>query len=195
MRVSTGGTTLAYFKRFRMERELPGRSLPPCELPLGYGLQKWRDDLLEAHAVTKSHCFRGELDGNVFPCLRDLEGCLRLMTDIRAKPGFLPGGTWLATYQRQRGAGIQYVGTVQAIIDPNGFGAVQNLGIVPQHRGLGLGAELMRRALLGFMQAGLKHCYLEVTAQNTGAIRLYERLGFRMGKILYKAVELDYVEA
>jgi ribosomal protein S18 acetylase RimI-like enzyme len=34
--------------------------------------------------------------------------------------------------------------------------------------------------------------YLEVTAQNDGAVKLYNRLGFRRTKTLFKAVELAY---
>jgi len=33
---------------------------------------------------------------------------------------------------------------------------------------------------------------LEVTAQNSGALRLYSRLGFKTVKTVYKAVELAY---
>jgi hypothetical protein len=39
---------------------------------------------------------------------------------------------------------------------------------------------------------GLARVYLEVTAQNDGAVRLYKRLGFRRTKTLFKAVELAY---
>ena len=35
----------------------------------------------------------------------------------------------------------------------------------------------------------LGRAFLEVTAQNDGAVRLYRRLGFRRRKTLYKAVE------
>jgi hypothetical protein len=44
--------------------------------------------------------------------------------------------------------------------------------------------------LRGFRQAGLRRAYLEVTAQNEGAIRLYRRLGFVKVRTVYKAVEI-----
>ena len=50
----------------------------------------------------------------------------------------------------------------------------------------------MYRALDGFRASGLKRATLEVTAQNSGAIRLYERLGFATVRTVYKAVELAY---
>jgi len=62
----------------------------------------------------------------------------------------------------------------------------------PTHRGLGLGTLLLHRALSGFRSAGLRRVYLEVTSQNSGAIRLYQRLGFRRVKTVYKAADVAY---
>ena len=81
---------------------------------------------------------------------------------------------------------------MQGIRDGNGLGAIQNLGIAPEHRNGGLGTILLFHALQGFRQAGIRRVYLEVTAQNDGAIRLYRRLGFVTVKTVYKAVEHVY---
>ena len=68
----------------------------------------------------------------------------------------------------------------------------ENLGITPPHRGKGLGSGLLRHALLGFREIGLRRAFLEVTAQNSGALRLYQRLGFRRVRTVYKAAEVAY---
>jgi len=47
----------------------------------------------------------------------------------------------------------------------------------PQREGLGY--ELMRRSLLAFSEAGCRKVSLTVTAANTEAVQLYERIGFR----------------
>src|SRR5207249_2150897 len=85
-------------------------------------------------------------------------------------------------------------GTVQGVCTAVGVGAIQNLGIVPEHRGRGLGTALLLRALHGFAEVGLKRAYLEVTASNQGAIRLYRWLGFRKTRTLYKAVDLQALD-
>ena len=54
---------------------------------------------------------------------------------------------------------------------------------------MGLGQALVRQALEGFYQAGLRRAYLEVTAENSSAVRLYRAVGFRRSKTLYKAVD------
>ena len=187
-----GGATLTYFKRFRMEIDLLGSELVQPILPLGYGLMRWDDSLLVAHAETKYRCFRGEIDANVFPCLSDVNGCLRLMNEIRAKPGFLPAATWLATYRPFRNSKLEFVGTVQGVRDASGVGALQNLGILPMHRDKALGSILLIRCLAGFQRSNVRRVFLEVTAQNAGAIKLYERIGFRRAKTVYKAVEVAF---
>jgi hypothetical protein len=53
---------------------------------------------------------------------------------------------------------------------------------------------LIRRALAGFRAVGIERVYLEVTAQNQGACRLYERLGFRRARVVYKASQVAYAE-
>jgi GNAT superfamily N-acetyltransferase len=173
---------ITYFKRFKMEIDLlHGLPVPP--LPAEYAFVPWDDTLVDAHAEVKFASFHGEIDSAVFPSLADRNGCHYLMNEIRRKNGFVPGATWLIKSADGPCA------TVQGVRDRIGFGAIQNLGVIPAHRGRGLGAALLLKALEGFRAAGIGHAYLEVTAQNDGAVRLYRRLGFRCRKTIYKAVD------
>jgi ribosomal protein S18 acetylase RimI-like enzyme len=183
---------LAYFKRFRMEISLAGRDLTPTPVPDRYYFVPWEEPLLDAFAQAKYLSFRSELDANVFPCLAEFEGCRRLMAEITRKPGFLPGATWLVVCCPDGQSRPQYCGTVQGVRDKHGLGAIQNLGTVPEHRRRGLGMSLLLRSLAGFRQAGLRRVYLEVTAQNQDAVRLYRRVGFATIRTVYKAVEAAY---
>jgi len=180
---------LTYFKRYRMEIDLPGRDFSASTPPEGYRFTPWKESLLDAFSLAKYFCFRDEIDANVFPCLGELAGCRRLMTEISEKPGFLSEATWLVEYVANGSTQSEYCGTIQGIRNRNGVGAIQNLGIAPGHRDFGLGTRLLFRSLMGFRQAGLDRVTLEVTAQNDGAIRLYHRLGFRLVKTVFKAVE------
>ena len=184
------GIGLTYFKRYRMEIDLAGRDLCLPALPSGYRLLGWNSSLLEVHAQVKYLSFRDEIDANVFPCFTELEGCRRLMKEIAQKPGFLPETTWLAVYAN--GEQPEYCGTIQGVRDRTGMGAVQNVGILPRHRGRGLGTAILFRALDGFRSAGIHRIHLEVTADNQGAIRLYHRLGFNTVKTVFKAAEVAY---
>jgi len=183
---------LVYFKRFRMEMDLLTQRLDPPELDGRYTLSPWRPALLEHHAEAKLASFCEELDANVFPCLGSRDGCRRLMAEISKKSGFLPSATWLLRYSEEPRSGETYVGTIQGIVERGDCGGVQNLGVAPPHRGRGLAKALLARSVEGFRSAGLKRVCLEVTSQNQSAIRLYERLGFRHVKTVYKAVEVAY---
>ena len=109
-----------------------GRSRPPCCLG-SFVWVPWDESLLDQHAEVKYRSFLGEIDAYVFPCLGDRYGCRRLMSEIRRKPGFLPGATWLIACPEG------YVGTVQGVMDQGSIGAIQNVGVIPSYRGLGLG--------------------------------------------------------
>ena len=59
-----------------------------------------------------------------------------------------------------------------------GEGAVDNVAILPQHRGLGLGRALMQAFLQQAALRGCRRVTLEVRPSNTAARRLYASLGF-----------------
>lgn len=183
---------LTYFKRFRMEYDLRGELFAPPSLPAGYWLLAWDERLLDAHAMAKFESFRFELDANVFPCLGDLDGCHRLIREIATRPGFLPEATWLIGTQNNPQKRFEYCGTIQGIRDERDIGSIQNLGITPTHRSRGLGQLLLWNALRGFREAGIDRASLEVTAQNSRAFELYQRLGFRATKTVYKAIDVAY---
>ena len=172
-----------YFKRYRMEIDLVSRIAPVPILPVGMTWACWDDDLLAAHADLKVRCFADGIDSIIFPNLGHREGCLRLMREIRGKSGFRPEATWLLALRGE------FIGAIQGVAERTGFGAIQNVGVLPVHRGRGLGTALVLQALNGFRRAGLAMGRLEVTADNTAAVRLYRRLGFRLGKTLYKSVD------
>lgn len=194
-----------YFKRFRMEVDLrrpptglagaDGRRVRPADLPAGFFWVPWQDSLLDTHAQVKACCFVDETDSLVFPCLGSLVGCRELMWAIRSRPGFCPAATWLvgaAVAQPWDGPGPPggCVATVQGVIDETGAGAVQNVGVLPEYRGRGIGRALVLKAAAGFAAAGARRAFLEVTARNDPAVRMYRDLGFRNSRTIYRGVML-----
>src|SRR5262245_31997227 len=176
-----------YYKRFRMEIDLQ-EPLEPAVLPPGYSWVAWSPSLLEAHAEVKFNCFAEEIDAAVFPSLGSRLGCSYLMQEIARKSGFRPEATWLIACNSGLGS-HGFCGTVQGVRSASGVGAIQNLGVVPAHRGRGLGTALLLQALHSFRRTSLHRAFLEVTASNSAAIRMYRRLGFRSRKDLDQAGE------
>ena len=181
---------LVFFKRYRMQFDLRNHCFDELIPPPNFRLLQWKPRLLAAHAEAKFRSFRDELDANVFPCLGDADGCLKLMNDISGRSSFVPEATWLVAHSDPEREYLVNCGTVQGIMDGPDIGLIQNIGIVKSYRGLGLGSLILMKSLAGFQVAGAKVVSLEVTVQNDSAIRLYERLGFKTQKILYKSVDV-----
>ena len=194
-----------YFKRHRMELDLR-YSRPPAELPPGFYWLPWETGVLDLHAQVKFQCFASEMDACVFPALSTLAGCRDLMAAIATRPGFCPSATWLVagkalnrrTMKAQTGKGVPLgltsdvcVATVQGLLDTNRYGGIQNLGVVDGFRGLGLGWAILLKSLEGFAASGARRAFLEVTAKNELAVRMYRRLGFRSVKTIYREVEVE----
>ncbi len=178
------------FHRFRMQVDLRSVMLPDPQLPNGYRWQSWVPAHLERHAIAKWKCFRSEIDSHVFPCLGQLPGCRKLMSEIARQNHFLPQTTWLLIYQPEPDWPAEDCGTIQGVRRNRKLGAIQNVGITTNHRNLGLGRSLVIKSLLGFREAGLRNVYLEVTAQNKAAVALYRSIGFRIVKTMIKVVDV-----
>jgi len=58
-------------------------------------------------------------------------------------------------------------------------GHILNIAVHPNFRRRGFGESLMRCCLDYFLKRGIRYATLEVRRSNMGAIRLYEKLGFR----------------
>jgi ribosomal protein S18 acetylase RimI-like enzyme len=172
---------VSYFKRYRMELDLR-HPRPAAELPHGFRWIPWGDERLEEHAQVKFRCFAGETDAVVFPSLSHLSGCRELMCAIVARPGFCPGATWLVATEND------VVATVQGLLDGRYYGGIQNLGVVAEYRGLGIGRAILLKALEGFRRVGVRRAFLEVTAKNEPAVQMYRQIGFRCYKTIYREV-------
>ncbi|MCU0715580.1 MAG: GNAT family N-acetyltransferase [Pirellula sp.] len=181
---------IVYFKRYRMHFDL--RATPiPAEFPREKARDSivylgWDERLVAQHGLAKWESFRREMDVNVFPCLGDRDGCKQLMRDIAKRENFVPESTWLAVQRDQHDRFGLAVGTIQGLRVSADFGAIQNIGVLPSFRGMGVGRELIRRNLIGFRDVGCRKVQLEVTIHNFGAIRLYESMGFRRAETVFK---------
>ena len=181
--------TTSYFRRFRMELDFRDVYLPSGALPDGYRWLPWNRMFLERHAVVKWNAFRDEIDSRVFACLSELTGCRRLMREISRQSAFLPAATWLLTFQPDDDWPGTDCGTVQGLKHNRRMGAIQNVGVISEHRGCGLGRALVLQSLHGFRSSGVRRVYLEVTANNEPAVELYRSMGFKLVKTMYRAIE------
>lgn len=65
------------------------------------------------------------------------------------------------------------------LVRATGEAELANLAVSPAQRGKGVGEALLQHANRILVDQGVRRLYLAVRTSNTGAIRLYERFGFR----------------
>ena len=187
-----------YVRRFRMVIDLRSTPLPVARLPEEYHWIGWNSSLTTRHADVKYACFQSERDSDVFPCLGSMAGCHQLMHDIAMHESFLPETTWMIGYRPEAGNcffdddfhSIDCA-TIQGIATNKTIGSIQNVGVLADHRGLGLGRSLVLKSLHGFRSKIIKRVILEVTAENRPAVDLYKSIGFCVVRTMYKAVNFE----
>ncbi len=65
--------------------------------------------------------------------------------------------------------------------------------LLPEYRGMGLGAQLIGRAVIAYRARGMKTLRLNVATVNKSAQRFYDRMGFRRETSLHKIVSRQLV--
>ncbi|MHA1590679.1 MAG: ribosomal protein S18-alanine N-acetyltransferase [Candidatus Njordarchaeales archaeon] len=78
----------------------------------------------------------------------------------------------------------QVLGYVAGRIEYNRLGHVITIAVHPEWRRRGIGTKLMLYIMKLFREYGCERVYLEVRVSNLEAIRLYEKLGFRITRLL-----------
>jgi ribosomal protein S18 acetylase RimI-like enzyme len=170
-----------YFRRLRMRYQLSGVE-PQPKLPKDFTLRAWDDTHLDLHAALIRESFAKQVDTQIFPNLRSEIGCQVLMRATRDSGTFCPAGCWMI--QGPSGP----VGCIQALFESK-VGYIQNLAVLQNQRGHGLGTALICATLCGFSRLHAVAVELEVTEHNSSALSIYRRLGFREYKTEYRAVD------
>jgi ribosomal protein S18 acetylase RimI-like enzyme len=85
-----------------------------------------------------------------------------------------PSGIFVAEHDGQI---VGYITTWQD--REAGIGNIPNIAIAAEHRGHGLGRQLIEHALTHFRACGLSHAKIETLVQNQVGNHLYRALGFR----------------
>jgi mycothiol synthase len=177
----------ALFEGFGMERvryfvdmaRPIDNGLPPVELAPGFRLRRFdpgRD--LETVWQVDVQAFRDHWGTGGFP-LEEFRHWLE-------QPHFRPE-LWLLAEDESDG---RVAGIALNTIDPDWIaqtgrqeGCVNTLAVLREYRRRGLGTALLAQSLQSLRQAGMASAHLGADTENlTGAVRLYERLGFRVRK-------------
>jgi ribosomal protein S18 acetylase RimI-like enzyme len=138
----------------------------------------WTERKQDEAATLIASAYQGHIDSEINDQYRSPAGARRFLMNIVQFPGcgsfFQPASFVAIEPGSGRLAGICLASLVQADV-----GHVTQVCVSKAARGTGAGYELIRRSLESLARHGCRKVTLTVTASNSEAIGLYERMGFR----------------
>lgn len=139
----------------------------------------WHEGVQDAAARLIARSYVGHVDSLINDQYRSIHGARRFLTNIIQYPGcgsFFQPASFHATDPRTgRLCGISLASLVAFDV-----GHITQICVDPELKGSGTGYEMLRRSLNMLASNGCRTVSLTVTAANQEAVKLYERLGFRL---------------
>jgi len=140
-------------------------------------VENWTARSQEDAAHLIAAAYQGHVDGEVNDQYRSAAGARRFLMNIIQYPGcgaFFQPGSYLAFHpDNGRLCGLSLSSLVAVDV-----GHITQICAAPWAKGSGVGYELLRHTMQALARHGCRKVSLTVTATNSNAIRLYERVGF-----------------
>ena len=140
--------------------------------------EHWSDRHLEGAAHLIARAYGSHIDSRINDQYRSYSGARRFLYNTSQHPGcglFFRRAALVASYP----ASDELCGLCLGSLVKDNIGHITQLCVAPHLGGQGIGYELLRRSIESFHNHGCEGVSLTVTGVNQGAIRLYERVGFR----------------
>ena len=144
--------------------------------PPGVSITPWTEARQDDSARLVAAAYRGHVDSDINDQYRSPSGARRFLNNIVQYPGcgtFFAPASYAATDAKGALCGMSLASLVS-----DTTGHITQICVTPAQRGKGVGYALLRRSMLALAAHGCHTVGLTVTSTNTGAIRLYEQMGF-----------------
>jgi ribosomal protein S18 acetylase RimI-like enzyme len=143
----------------------------------GMRLDRWNDRYFEPCAKLIYLAYANHIDGEINDQYRSRSGALKFLKNIILLPGcghFVPPASFVL---RQPGSDDLIAAVLTSEVSP-GVGHTTQICVLPGYQGHGMGRMLMQTSGETLRSMKFKELTLTVTAENYGAVQLYEKLGF-----------------
>jgi ribosomal protein S18 acetylase RimI-like enzyme len=164
------------------DAQIAGTPLPP-----GMRLEPWDDRYFEACARLIAQAYANHIDSEINDQYRSESGAMKFLKNIVILPGcgqFLPEASFVIREEENS----ELTAAVLTSTVSMGVGHTTQICVVPAFQGQRLGQRLMDASIRALKALRYHALTLTVTSQNTGAVRLYEKLGFQVVKKFAAAV-------
>jgi ribosomal protein S18 acetylase RimI-like enzyme len=185
-----------------MLRHAPGRPIPRGEVAAAYErnfmrldfnrsslgegrvrrpiyIERWSDQYQDAAAQLIAAAYAGHVDSRINDQYRTSSGARRFLYNIVQYPGcgafYRPASYAAFDAPSGRLCGI----SLASIVAPEA-GHITQICVSPAVRGTGVGHALLRHSLNTLQEMGCLSASLTVTAANSDAVSLYQRVGFEI---------------
>lgn len=165
----------AFPRRFLEASTMKAVALPERSAQ-GISLTPWTEARQDDSARLVAAAYRGHVDSDINDQYRSPSGARRFLNNIVQYPGcgtFFGPASFAATDAKGALCGMSLASLVS-----DTTGHITQICVSPAQRGKGVGYALLRRSMLALAAHGCHTVGLTVTSTNTGAIRLYEQMGF-----------------
>ena len=153
-----------------------GRSQPPGLG--GFQFEPWERKHDREAAEVILNAYRGHIDAQINDQYGSLAGATHLVENIVRQRGcgeLLPEASLVAVHRAtQKLAGVLAVTSVRAHT-----AHIPQIAVAREFQGMNLGTKLLEMSFLAAARRGYEEITLSVTEMNSGAVRLYHRLGFQ----------------
>jgi ribosomal protein S18 acetylase RimI-like enzyme len=152
-------------------------SLPASRSGSRHRFTNWEEARHEDGALLIADAYEGHIDSTINDQYRTIAGAKRFLSNIVQYPGcgtFFQPASWVADHRVGPMCGL----SLASLVAPD-IGHITQICVSPQVKGRGVGYELLRRSLGSLARQGCDRASLTVTAANTEAVQLYQRVGFR----------------
>ncbi len=159
-------------------------------VPEGLRLERWDDGHFEACARLIAQAYANHIDSEINDQYRSEAGALKFLKNIVILPGcgqFLPEASFVVRAE----ASSELTAAVLTSTVSMGVGHTTQICVVPAFQGQRLGQRLMDASIRALKSLRYHALSLTVTSQNSGAVRLYEKMGFLVVKKFAAAVWED----
>ena len=167
-----------YPRRFLEAPASHARALRARE-PEGIAIAPWKEAQQDDSARLVAAAYRGHIDSEINDQYRSPSGSRRFLSNIVQYPGC---GTFFAPASfaavASNGVKGELCGISLASLVARETGHITQICVAPSQRGKGVGYALLRRSMQALAAQGCRTVGLTVTSKNTGAIRLYQQMGF-----------------
>jgi len=155
--------------------------LPEARTKRAVWFDRWAERRQDEAASMIAAAYQGHIDSEINDQYRSPAGARRFLQNIIQYPGcgsFFQPASFIATDpDTGKLCGICLASLVQADV-----GHITQVCVTKAMRGTSVGYELIRRSLDSLVRHGCRRVSLTVTASNTEAIALYERMGFQKSR-------------